>query len=167
MKPKEHWRVKMRNAVEAEADAILGVVGLIAAIHAWREEQLEAQREYIRIELQGMMARQSKAMNITQGWLDEFQGLCAQAHVDMMITKVEAQGVAGLIAAICAWREWLLARELVRTHRACVHCMDGRGRYVGEIESLPSCIAYGATEDEARDNARLYAVQIIRDRLTR
>ncbi len=39
---------------------MLAVAGIVSAIHAWREWMLEAQREYIRVELHGMMARQSR-----------------------------------------------------------------------------------------------------------
>jgi hypothetical protein len=44
-------------------EEIQGVVGLICAIQAWREWQLVGQREYIRIELQGMLARQTRYLH--------------------------------------------------------------------------------------------------------
>lgn len=57
------WRRKFRDALEKEADYILAVVGIMSAIYAWREWQLEGQREYVLIELQGMMARQQRKMD--------------------------------------------------------------------------------------------------------
>ena len=61
-----------------------------------------------------------------------------------------------------------LAREVVRlAHRARVDCVDADGRYIGEVESLPGCVAYGATEDEARKNARELAVRVIIERAER
>jgi hypothetical protein len=97
MKPGEHWRTKMRQAIEAEAVNIEAVVGIICAIYAWRE------------------------------WL--------------------------LIMA--------LARQELRHHRAVVLAVDADGRYIGEIETIPGVVAHGATEDEARANAKALGLRVL------
>jgi predicted RNase H-like HicB family nuclease len=39
------------------------------------------------------------------------------------------------------------------------------GRWIGEVPELPRVIAYGTTEDEARDRAAALALRVIADRI--
>ena len=39
------------------------------------------------------------------------------------------------------------------------------GRWIGEVPELPGVIAYGATEDEARNKAAALALRVIADRI--
>lgn len=39
------------------------------------------------------------------------------------------------------------------------------GRWVGEVPQLPGVIAYGSTEDEARNKAAALALRVIADRI--
>jgi predicted RNase H-like HicB family nuclease len=39
------------------------------------------------------------------------------------------------------------------------------GRWIGEVPELPGVIAYGATEDEARNKAVALALRVIADRI--
>lgn len=39
------------------------------------------------------------------------------------------------------------------------------GRWIGEVLQLPGVVAYGATEDEARNKAAALALRVIADRI--
>jgi predicted RNase H-like HicB family nuclease len=39
------------------------------------------------------------------------------------------------------------------------------GRWIGEVPELPGVVAYGATEDEARNRAAALALRVIADRI--
>ena len=39
------------------------------------------------------------------------------------------------------------------------------GRWIGEVPELPGVLAYGATEDEARNKAAALALRVIADRI--
>lgn len=101
MKPGEHWRTKMRKAIEAEANTILGVVGIMSAIWAWREWQLEGQCEYIRVELQGMMARQNQHVLSVEAKLIAMTDWAGQleSHVDLEVEHRTAELRVELVAA--------------------------------------------------------------------
>lgn len=96
--------------------------------------------------------------------------------------QVEVEGVLGLICAIWAWKASLLldtaarallaqgraesslafaAQQALMRHRTVCLCTDGHGRYVAEIETLPDVVATGATEEEARANARAKGFDVI------
>lgn len=53
-----------------------------------------------------------------------------------------------------------LARQVLRNHRAVVLCKDDSG-YVAEIETLPNVVAHGATEEEARANAKKLGLAVL------
>ena len=42
---------------------------------------------------------------------------------------------------------------------------EADGRWIGEVPELPGVIAYGATEDEARNRAAALALRVIADRI--
>ena len=42
---------------------------------------------------------------------------------------------------------------------------EAAGRWIGEVPELPGVIAYGATEDEARNKAAALALRVIADRI--
>lgn len=83
------------------------------------------------------------------------------------IFSSEVVGVMGVVAALYAWqheRDLLrLAKRELRKHRVIVPCMEGN-LFVGEIETLPGVVAYGATEEEAREKTRALGLAVLVDR---
>lgn len=72
-------------------------------------------------------------------------------------------------SVLWAWRAWQIeegyrryvlelaterARFHLRSYRTTCVSVDAQGRYVAEIEMIPGTTATGATEEEARENAR-------------
>lgn len=82
---------------QAELEA---VVGLMSAIWVWREWQLEGQCEYIRIELQGMMSRQTQHHHKVEASMQEEINQLEGAKVALVASRAEARKLRAAVGQL-------------------------------------------------------------------